>query len=297
MVSNKVGIYKQNAPTVHTHKPVMHLNTAFFPILSAGFGLAAFVTGYVLAVLNDHEEAWFSLISDGGALAPESCIFGILLNFSAFFWLLTCVSRHYQLLQYVHFHHGKKQKYRIMTKFMMIVGVLSGIGMSGVACFPEGQVPLAHSLSALLTFFGSVVYAWCYALMSVVVKPRIVPNWLTIFRVVAVLVVTVAFVCHQVVHTVRPFVDTLPDGTKPEKPEGPPSGILRFKPDHPYYLNHLIEAIFEWILACGSYVITATLCYELRSFEINTLTKDEQRSLFEQNREPKLVSSNFVRKL
>lgn len=56
-----------------------------FPLLSTGFAIAAFVSGYAIAVGNKDAKAWFMYISDGGATPPESCIFGQLLNISAVF--------------------------------------------------------------------------------------------------------------------------------------------------------------------------------------------------------------------
>uniref|UniRef100_A0AC35FB31 Uncharacterized protein n=1 Tax=Panagrolaimus sp. PS1159 TaxID=55785 RepID=A0AC35FB31_9BILA len=54
-----------------------------FPVLTFVFGVLAFIIGYIIAVSNGYENAWFSYISDGGTHPPESCIFGQLLNLSA----------------------------------------------------------------------------------------------------------------------------------------------------------------------------------------------------------------------
>ncbi|TMS37110.1 hypothetical protein L596_004111 [Steinernema carpocapsae] len=56
-----------------------------FPVLTATCALAAFFIGYAIGVSNGDEYAWLSYISDGGAIPPQSCIFGQLLNLSAVF--------------------------------------------------------------------------------------------------------------------------------------------------------------------------------------------------------------------
>ncbi|CAD5219391.1 unnamed protein product [Bursaphelenchus xylophilus] len=293
-MSNKVGIICEGRQrNVHCHKPVVYLYTPVFPVLCAGLGILAFVSGYVIAVLNDHEEAWFSMISDGGTLPPESCIFGLLLSFSNFFWYLTCFARHCQLIQYVHYHRGPETKFRGVIWFMLITGLASGTGTAIVACFQEGGTPTAHGLGALLSFFAGMIYIWCYVAISVVIRPSFAPKWLTIARIVVTTAVTSALIMHQICMFIEPFVEKLPDGSKPPHPEAMDGGIYRMKPGEPYYLNHLIACISEWILGIGFFVIIGSLCYELNTFELNTLTKEDEKYLFEENRTPVLVSHNL----
>ncbi|CAD5219395.1 unnamed protein product [Bursaphelenchus xylophilus] len=292
MPAAKIGVFDEAfVGRVHVHKPVLHLWTPIFPLLSAFFGILAFVAGYIISVANDHQEAWFSFISDGGSLAPESCIFGILLNFSSFFWFLTCFARHYQLIQYVHFHRGPQTKFRAVVWFMLVVGMISGVGTAVVANFQLSTVPIAHGLGATIAFLCGMIYVWCYVVVSVVMRPKFSPKALTVFRILLALIVTASLTLHEMALYERPFVRKLSDGTKPKAPEFPKdTGIFRYKPDHYEYLNHIVAALAEWVLAVGFFVIIASLCYELSTFEINTLTKDQQRYLVEENRRPVLVS-------
>ncbi|CAD5220736.1 unnamed protein product [Bursaphelenchus okinawaensis] len=264
-----------------------------FPILSALLGFLAFFGGYLIGVLNDHEEAWFSFISDGGTTVPESCIFGILLTYSAFFWWLTCFARHYQLLQYVHFHHGPDANFRKIIWPMLITGLSSGLGTATVANFQETRVPLVHSIGALLSFLAGMTYIWFYVVVSFAMKPRYAPRGLTILRMVVAFVVTVALVLHQLCLKVRPFVKNLEDGSKPLVEET--TGIIRYKPDHYEYLNHLVACVAEWTLGIGFFIIISSLSYELGTFEINTMTKDEQQHVIEESQKPVLISSKSIK--
>lgn len=178
----------------------------WFPILSVFFTLTSFLAGYVktivrgiilifsyvIAVTNNDEKAWFSYISDGGAISPESCVFGILLNYGAFFWLLTAVSQHIQLSQYMQFNNLHSFGYVFTRRVLLVLAVLSTIGLTVVANFQENNVPIAHGLGAWLAFFGGLAYVWIYIIISCICKPKFSPKFLTLFRGIFALITTVS---------------------------------------------------------------------------------------------------------
>jgi cytochrome c biogenesis protein CcdA len=54
--------YKLDSQIVKRTRPKHKLHAWWFPVLSTAFALFAFVSGYVIGVLRDDEEAWFSYI-------------------------------------------------------------------------------------------------------------------------------------------------------------------------------------------------------------------------------------------
>lgn len=123
---------------------------------------------------------------------PESCIFGILLNYAGFFWILTAVSKNIHLSQYMQFYHLNGGGYTFVRWFLLFLAMLSAIGLTVVANFQETSIPLAHGLGAWLAFFCGLFYVWVYIILTCVMKPRVAPTCLTVFRVLLAIVTTVS---------------------------------------------------------------------------------------------------------
>ncbi|CAD5219383.1 unnamed protein product [Bursaphelenchus xylophilus] len=244
--------------------------TPIFPLLCSGFGIAALVSGYLIAVLNDHEEAWLPLISEGGSIAPESCVFGTLLNLAAFFWWITCFCVHFQLIQHIQIYRSRRSKLRFLFMFMLIAGLFSGLGLILVGNFQLSTVRAVHGKGATGGFFGGMVYAWSYVVLLMLLRPRWIPKWLLAVRVLMVTIVSCAVILHEVSMRAPVFVARREDGSLPPKPDTPENGILRLKPSDPYYNNRIIACIAEWTLGIGYFLIIATIAMDLRWFRIDT---------------------------
>ncbi|TMS37109.1 hypothetical protein L596_004111 [Steinernema carpocapsae] len=107
-----------------------------FPVLTATCALAAFFIGYAIGVSNGDEYAWLSYISDGGAIPPQSCIFGQLLNLSAVFMAITTYLRYLQFIDfYVHRHNVACRQWQRVNFGFMILGFFIAFGISVVANF------------------------------------------------------------------------------------------------------------------------------------------------------------------
>jgi hypothetical protein len=121
---------------------------------------------------------------------PESCIFGILLNYSGFFWVLTAVSKHIQLGQFMEFHHLNGCGWRLARWALLVSAMLSAIGLAMVANFPETSVPIVHGLGAWFSFFSGLFYVWLYIIITVIIRPKISPACLTLTRALLALITT-----------------------------------------------------------------------------------------------------------
>ncbi|CAD5214151.1 unnamed protein product [Bursaphelenchus okinawaensis] len=253
--------------------PITKIWTPIFPILCSIFGITALFTGYIIAVLNDHVDKWLPLISDGGAIPPESCVFGLLLNICVFFWILTCFCIHIQVLQHIMYHDRFHTKHKNVLYVMLFFAILSGIGIALVANFPLSTVRPVHSYGAMVGFLSGVIYAWCYITLVKILKPKVIPKKLLIFRLLLIIFVSIVVVLHEICLHTTFLVKRTPDGHVPPVPFWPKStNILRLDPESPYYTNFIVGRICEWSLAVGYFIVVGSLSYELNYFEIKTFS-------------------------
>jgi hypothetical protein len=236
-----------------------------FPVLTFVFGVLAFVIGYIIAVSNGYENAWFSYISDGGTHPPESCIFGQLLNLSAACLAVSVYLRHRQYVVFYGHHLGQKRGWwRTVSSILMFIGFFAAFGMSMVANFQETSVGAVHFIGAMIGFFGSTIYVWGQIILSFAMLPRMTPLWLNGFRFVFTVIATVALILHMICEQAEPFVKDS-NGIKPtESPLN--GGIKKYNPSSPFYVNHIITTVAEWVLALSLEVVLLSYAFELRQF-------------------------------
>ncbi|KAI6187683.1 Acyltransferase [Aphelenchoides besseyi] len=196
----------------------------------------------------------------------------VLLNFAVFFWLLTASAWHIQLTQYMHFHHMHGCGWATVRWILYSAGVISGLGVSVIQ---ETNVPAAHGFGAWFGFFGGLLYVWLFIIISVIIKPKFAPNILTFVRGVLAMILTVALVMHMVAIEAAPFVKEDANGFKPPKPTAAPHYVVRLTPDDPWYVNHLVATIAEWVLGVTFEIFVLTFAYELNTMKITAL-KDDQ---------------------
>jgi hypothetical protein len=56
---------------------------------------------------------------------------------------------------------------------------------------------MAHGLGAWAAFFGGLVYVWVYIILTCVMKPRLSPTCLTLFRGLLALITTFSLVIRK----------------------------------------------------------------------------------------------------
>ncbi|KHN72428.1 DNA damage-regulated autophagy modulator protein 1 [Toxocara canis] len=234
-----------------------------FPTLAALFAYLAFFIGYGVGIANDHLDAWFAFISDGGALPPESCIFGELLNLSAMFVAITVYVRHLQIVTFydkIHHVHGR---WRMGSTIMMWLGFVVAFGVSLVANVQETSIPVLHGIGAFMAFLVGVIYIWSQIAFTFVMRPTMTHTSITVARVVFGVFTTVGVLLHIIVQFGNPFVKRESDGTLPTMPPKV-DGIVRVPSDSPYYANHLVSTLSEWFLGISLYLFVLTFAFELQ---------------------------------
>ncbi|TKR77097.1 hypothetical protein L596_018132 [Steinernema carpocapsae] len=248
-----------------------------YPVLSTLCAFIAFFVCYGIGVAKGNVNAWLPFISDGGAVPPQSCIFGLFLNLSAVFVVITVYLRHRQYMTFYARCSSFTGHWRRFSIAAMFSGFLIAVGISLVANFQEGRATYFwHNIGAMLAFWSGVFYGWCQIILAYILKPRMTPLWLNHTRTgcitCATFAVTTLFVCLLA----HPFV---PKGTSP-KPEIPENGIWLYEPGHPRYVNHIMTTFWEWILAIVFEVTVASFAWELWDFdvELKVTRKDEVRN-------------------
>uniref|UniRef100_A0A914WI34 DNA damage-regulated autophagy modulator protein 2 n=1 Tax=Plectus sambesii TaxID=2011161 RepID=A0A914WI34_9BILA len=202
------------------------------PVASSACAVGSVVICYIIALANNHVDAFLPFISDTGTIPPESCIFGQLINFSAVFLLITVYLRHRQIVEY--YGHRLEMRgqgrWRIVSTVLLCIGCLSAFGMSIVANFQETTVLVVHDIGALTAFFAGTAYCWGQVLFSYVMTPRMFELRLSHARLVLCLASTVF--------------------------------LLLCKSTE--YANHLVVTTAEWLLAICFELFIVSFAVELR---------------------------------
>ncbi|KAK6027879.1 hypothetical protein OSTOST_06085 [Ostertagia ostertagi] len=99
--------------------------------------------------------------SDGGAIQPESSIFGQLLNLSAFFWAVTAflMDRH-TMAFHARDYENNIERWKIFSRILMVLGFVAALGISIVSNFQEGPQLATHNVGAFMFFIAIALYFW-----------------------------------------------------------------------------------------------------------------------------------------
>nr|XP_020466817.1 DNA damage-regulated autophagy modulator protein 2-like isoform X2 [Monopterus albus] len=110
-----------------------------------------FVVSYIIAVVLGHVDPLVPYISDLGTTAPERCVFGIMMNVSAFFGIATIFVR-YKLLKVI--TGENKLILHKLNGLGLVFGCISCFGMCVVGNFQ----PHIHSKTVYLVRLGISVW-------------------------------------------------------------------------------------------------------------------------------------------
>jgi len=151
------------------------------PLAAAVLFPSTFLLTYVWAVYLGHTDPVWPYISDTGALPPESCVFGQLLNIGALLLWLTFYIRYKQVA--AHYPGHKKQVVlKQLNKIGLWCGSLGSLGLSMVANFQEISLVTVHFLGACLCFLFGNFYLWVQVYLSSYLRPPIWPCFISSFR-------------------------------------------------------------------------------------------------------------------
>nr|XP_009925229.1 PREDICTED: DNA damage-regulated autophagy modulator protein 2 isoform X2 [Haliaeetus albicilla] len=124
---------------------------SFLPVALVVWSAASFVFSYITAIVLHHVDPLVPYISDTGTIPPERCLFGIMLNISAFLGMATMYVRYKQ----VYALNPEKSKIIKLNKIGLTLGLMSCFGLCIIANFQ----PEVHSKD--IFWIRLTVLLWC----------------------------------------------------------------------------------------------------------------------------------------
>uniref|UniRef100_A0A8C7XEW7 DNA-damage regulated autophagy modulator 2b n=1 Tax=Oryzias sinensis TaxID=183150 RepID=A0A8C7XEW7_9TELE len=198
--------------------------------------VASFVFAYITAVVLRHVDPLVPYISDTGTTAPERCVFGIMMDVSAFLGVATMYVRYKQ----VEALDGQEDRcLRRLNVSGLLLGLISSFGMCVVANFQKTTLFSMHLVGAVLTFGFGAVYIMVQTALSLRMQPRVHSRAVFLVRL-SIGIWTVGSIISMFVSSVIMY-SSLPGVDVPRK--------LHWTPGEVGYTPHIISTVSEWSLA------------------------------------------------
>ncbi|XP_068598644.1 DNA damage-regulated autophagy modulator protein 2-like [Brachionichthys hirsutus] len=208
----------------------------FLPAALVVWTAASFVFAYITAVVMRHVDPLVPYISDTGTMAPERCVFGIMLDVSAFLGMATTYVRYKQVEALT--GEAEPRLHRLNLSGLLL-GFISSFGMCVVANFQKTTLFSMHLVGAVLTFGVGFLYILLQTMVSFYMQPHIHSKTVYLVRL-AIAVWTlcsavIMFLSSVIMYSSLPGVDV--------------SHKLHWTPGETGYSAHIISTVSEWSLA------------------------------------------------
>ncbi|XP_067906250.1 DNA damage-regulated autophagy modulator protein 1 isoform X1 [Heterodontus francisci] len=227
------------------------IGTSYLPVALVIWSCAAFAISFIIAVLTRHVEPLVPFISDTGTLPPERCIFGLMINLSAFLGLVVMCTR-YKLLKTLN-----DRETTISPKLncaALVCGALGCLGMCIVANFQETTLRVVHDFGALLSFIMGTTYLVLQTWISFKMRPYYHTQLVCCFRAMLSTVSVIATVPMIVCY----FLSS--------------NSTLHWKPEQKGYGYHVTSAVCEWLVAFTFNFFFLTYIRDFQAFTIKVKT-------------------------
>ncbi|XP_031152693.1 DNA damage-regulated autophagy modulator protein 2b [Sander lucioperca] len=208
----------------------------FLPAALVVWTAASFVFAYITAVSLRHVDPLVPYISDTGAMAPERCVFGIMLDVSAFLGIATVYVRYKQVEALT----GEGEfKLNRLNRFGLLLGLISSFGMCVVANFQKTTLFSMHLVGAVMTFGVGALYIVVQTVLSLHMQPHVHSRTTYLVRL-GIGLWTMSSIISMFVSSVIMY-SSLPGVDVPRK--------LHWIPGETGYTAHIISTVSEWSLA------------------------------------------------
>ncbi|XP_022597958.1 DNA damage-regulated autophagy modulator protein 2 [Seriola dumerili] len=208
----------------------------FLPAALVIWTAASFVFAYITAVLLRHVDPLVPYISDTGTMAPERCVFGIMLDVSAFLGMATVYVRYKQVQALTGVDNVRLHR---LNSFGLLLGVISSFGMCVVANFQKTTLFSMHLVGAVLTFGVGALYILVQTLLSLNMQPHVHSKAIYLVRlgigVWTLCSIISMFISSVIMYSSLPGVDV--------------AHKLHWIPGEMGYTAHIISTVSEWSLA------------------------------------------------
>lgn len=169
------------------------------PVFLALWAAAGIWIVFAIAVANGSVDLGkgFPFISKCGSYAPQSCIFGQVLNIGAALAIWICIVRYHQL-----------RDWRVKTwqnQLILWTGLLCALGTSIVGNFQETNQKATHLVGAFLAFILGNLYFWLQFFLSWWMKglPQPGPRWIRCLRQSICILSTILIVAMIILYSRR----------------------------------------------------------------------------------------------
>ncbi|KAA3675741.1 DNA damage-regulated autophagy modulator protein 2 [Paragonimus westermani] len=163
----------------------------YLPITFSLLVIITFIISYAMSAAFGDVSILFPYISDLGTLAPESCVFGQLLNLCSFLGCLCIYCWYGHQIERLE-NMGSPRSHFIFARVTLAFGLTAGLGLSVVGNFQETSVLTVHLIGALMTFGFGTLYT---IMVSHTSRAHLdSPKWLRTLRVSLAVTCSVAFV-------------------------------------------------------------------------------------------------------
>ncbi|XP_043977321.1 DNA damage-regulated autophagy modulator protein 2b [Gambusia affinis] len=229
--------------------------------------VASFVFAYITAVVLRHVDPLLPYISDTGTLAPERCVFGIMMDVSAFLGIATVYVRYKQVEALL----DDEVKLQRLNFFGLVFGWMSSFGMCVVASFQKTAFFPMHLVGAILTFGVGAIYILVQTLLSHYMQPHIHSKTTFVVRL-SILVWTLGSIISMFVSSVIMY-SSLSGVDVPRK--------LHWIPGEPGYVPHLVSTVSEWFLAFSFISFFLTYIRDFQKINLRAVAVFESSHLYD----------------
>ncbi|XP_036415866.1 DNA damage-regulated autophagy modulator protein 2b [Colossoma macropomum] len=206
------------------------------PVALVVWTAATFIFAYITAIILRHVDPFVPYISDTGTVAPERCVFGIMLNVSAFLGVATMYVRYKQVQALMDLEQKRVLQ---LNSVGLLLGCISSFGMCVVANFQKTTVFSLHMVGAVLTFGVGALYILTQTVLSFSMQP-LVHSKSVFWTRLTLCVWTFSSIISMFVSSLIMY-SSLPGVDVPKK--------LHWNPTDPGYAAHLASTVSEWSLA------------------------------------------------
>ncbi|XP_041639078.1 DNA damage-regulated autophagy modulator protein 2b [Cheilinus undulatus] len=225
------------------------------PVALVIWTAASFIFAYITAVVLRHVDPLLPYISDTGTMPPERCVFGIMLDISAFLGMATVYVRYKQVEALIDDEDVKQRRLNLSG---LLLGFISSFGMCVVANFQKTTLFSMHLVGAVLTFGVGALYILVQTLLSLYMQPRVHSKTTYVVRLcIGVWTFTSIismFVSSVIMYTSLRGVDV------PQK--------LHWTPGETGYTAHIISTVSEWSLAFSFIMFFLTYIRDFQKIDL-----------------------------
>uniref|UniRef100_G3NJD0 DNA-damage regulated autophagy modulator 2b n=1 Tax=Gasterosteus aculeatus TaxID=69293 RepID=G3NJD0_GASAC len=224
----------------------------FLPAALVVWTAASFIFAYITAVVLRHVDPLVPYISDTGTTAPERCVFGIMLDVSAFAGMATVYVRYKQVEALTGEVDLRLNK---LNRLGLLLGLVSSFGMAVVANFQKTTLFSMHLVGAVLTFGVGALYILVQTLLSLRMQPHVHSRTIYLVRLGVGLwtlgsIISSILIILMTVRVLRHHV---------QQSDG--------------YTAHMISTVSEWFLAFSFISFFLTYIRDFQLFYLNILIR------------------------